>query len=347
MIAALPEEAVSRTTLQQLGFALAIGLVVGASPFTPGGLGPKLVTGSAVAAVVIGVRAFRRRGSTEVVNGDVAALPSIDVPPLFWACALACFAVFLPTGLWLYGQWTSSVWSNGHGLFTPIAMAYIGYGVLRRDTGREAESSAWGYAVLGVGLALLVFDTGIDTKFLSAIALVICLPGISLLLLGTRRTRLLALPLMIGIFMIPVPDNTGLHLLLREFTAAGVEPLLRLFELPYTRDQTVFLMRGVNFHVSDACSGFATLYAAVAISAILSVHTRPLWRAALVLVAALPLALLANVLRIFLLMVLTQIVNPTIMDTQIHPASGVATFLLIAGAMFLLAGPKAVRRVIA
>jgi exosortase len=339
---------VSRTTLQQLGFALAIGLVVSVSPFTPGGLGSKLVTGSAVAALVIGVRALRRTDVDEPAESDdAAALPSVHVPPLFWASALAFFAVFLPTGVWLYGQWTSSVWNNGHGLFTPIAMAYIGYGVLRRDTSREAESSSWGYAVLGLGLALLVLDTGIETKFLSAIALVICLPGISLLLLGARRTQALALPLMIGIFMIPVPDNTGIHLLLRQLTAAGVEPLLQLFELPYDRDQTVFLMRGVNFHVSDACSGFATLYAAVAISAILTVHTRPLWRAAMVLLVAVPLALFANILRIFVLMVLTQLVNPTIMDTQVHPASGVATFLLIACVMFLVAGRKAVRRVIA
>jgi exosortase len=338
---------VSRTTLQQLGFALAIGLVVSASPFTPGGLGPRLVTGSAVAALVMGVRALRRPALAEPAEGDLAALPSIQVPPLFWACALAFFAVFFPTAVWLYGQWTSSVWNNGHGLFTPIAMAYIGYGVLRADASGEQESSRWGYAVLGLGLALLVFDSGINTKFLSAAALVICLPGISLLLLGTRRTRALALPLMIGIFMIPIPDNTGIHLVLREITSAGVEPLLRLFEIPFNRDQTVFLMRGVNFHVSDACSGFATLYAAVAISAILTVHTRPLWRAGLVLLAAAPLALLANILRIFVLMILTQLVNPSIMDTQAHPASGVATFLLIAGVLFLVAGRKAVRRVIA
>jgi len=343
---------VSRTTLQQLGIALGVGLVVGVSPFAPGGLGSKLVMGSAAAALVLGARAFRRNGAARdetlhAADGDAESLPSVDIPPLFWACALAFFAVFLPTATWLYGQWTSSVWSNGHGLFTPVAMAYIGYGVLRRDSNREAETSAWGYAVLGAGLALLVFDTGIDTKYLSAIALVICLPGLSLLLLGARRTKLLALPLVIGIFMIPIPDNTGLHLMLRHITAAGVEPLLRLFEMHYARDQTVFLMRGVNFHVSDACSGFATLYAAVAISAILSVYTRPLWRAALVLAAAWPLALLANTVRIFVLMVLTQMVNPTIMDTQIHPASGVATFLLIAGALFLLAGRKAVRRVIA
>jgi hypothetical protein len=34
------------------------------------------------------------------------------------------------------------------------------------------------------------------------------------------------------------------------------------------------------------------------------------------------------------------------MDTQLHPASGVATFLVIAGVMYLVAGKKAVRRVI-
>lgn len=331
----------SRTTLHSLIFALVVGLVAGASPFTPHGILASLVSGALVGAAVLGFRMVRANGAAVESADDEER---VVLPPLlFWVVLLAFLTAFASTGLWLYRQWTSSIWNNGHGLFTPLIMGYLGYMALRRERSTAPESSPWGFAFLGAGLFLLVYDSAIRTQYLAAIGLVVCVPGLSLLTLGARRTRLLALPLLIGLFMIPIPDDTATHLLLRQITSVGVLPLLNFSGMPYVRDETVFLMPGVNFHVSDACSGFATLYAAVAISIILSVYTRPTWRRLLVLIATFPLAILANVVRIFGLMVLCRIVGPHIMHTQFHPMTGAATFVLIAGALFLIAGRRTLR----
>ena len=50
-----------------------------------------------------------------------------------------------------------------------------------------ASSSPWGFASLVPALALQVIDTGMHTELLSAIALVLALPGLSLLFLGVAR----------------------------------------------------------------------------------------------------------------------------------------------------------------
>ena len=46
---------------------------------------------------------------------------------------------------------------------------------------------------------------GIRSELMSAVGLVLILPGLSLLLLGARRTRLSALPLLIAAMMLPIP----------------------------------------------------------------------------------------------------------------------------------------------
>lgn len=331
----------SRTTLHSLGLALVIGLVVGASPFTPRGIVASLVSGSLVGAAVFGFRLARANGTgfEQAAEQETVVLP----PLLFWAVLAALATAFAPTGLWLYRQWTSSIWTNGHGLFTPLVMGYLAYMALRRDRETGPESSPWGFPLLGVGLGLLVYDAAIRTEYLSALGLVLCIPGLCLLALGARRSRMLLLPLMVGFFMIPVPTDTAVQLVLRKLTAAGVVPLLDLFGPNFIRDDTAFLMPGVMFHISDACSGFATLYAAIGIAIILAVYTRAPWRRVLVLASTFPLALAANIVRVYGLMLLCHVIGPEVMESEIHPMSGVATFLTIAVVLFLVAGRRSVR----
>ncbi len=77
-----------------------------------------------------------------------------------------------------------------------------------------------------------VLDTGMHTQILSAASIVIALPGLSLLFLGTVRTKAIAFPLLFMVFMLPLPLvlTERIHLLLREIatvaTANLVVPLL-------------------------------------------------------------------------------------------------------------------------
>src|SRR5688500_4233987 len=104
-------------------------------------------------------------------------------------------ALLAPTVAWLYERWTMSVWHNAHGLFIPPLVAYLVYEELKRTRHRPAASSAWGFAFLVPALLLHALDAGMHTQLLSALALVLMLPGLALLLLGVERTRAIAFPL--------------------------------------------------------------------------------------------------------------------------------------------------------
>jgi drug/metabolite transporter superfamily protein YnfA len=105
---------------------------------------------------------------------------------------LLAILVFAPTIYWLWQRWTMDIWHNVHGMFIPFVAAYFIYKVLRSDPIVDVEQSAWGFLFLILGLGMIVLDSAIRTQLLSAFGMVVCLPGLSLLLLGSRRTRALA-----------------------------------------------------------------------------------------------------------------------------------------------------------
>ncbi len=157
---------------------------------------------------------------------------------------LLAILVFAPTIYWLCQRWTMSVWHNIHGMFIPFVVAYFIYRVLHSDQIADAEQSAWGFLFLIPGLGMIVLDSAIHTQLLAAFGMVVCLPGLSLLLLGRRRTQALAFAWVLAFFMLPIPAAfiESFTLLLRRISAAGAEPVIALFGGPVARvDTTLFL----------------------------------------------------------------------------------------------------------
>jgi exosortase len=250
--------------------------------------------------------------------------------------------VYAPTVKWLFDRWTMGIWYNGHGLFIPPAVAYFSWLALRREKVQPSQSSAWGFVFLVPALIAHVLDTGIHTQLLSAISIVIALPGLSLLFLGAARTRAIAFPLAFAVFMLPIPlaVTEPLHLVLRHIATAGTTALLPLLGITvFSEGTTLHLVNG-SLEVGDGCSGFSTLYAAGAV-AVLSAFTCDYWRGRIqTLAAAAPIAIASNVVRVALLAVLTEWLGVDVLNTWMHPASGMMTFALSLPLIFWLGRPR-------
>ncbi len=330
-------------TWQNLGLACLAGLLVALSPLTPDDFTPSLIAGIATAAAVLTWRALTAR--PPAAGAEVRERPRLARKHLWIGLCLLAFAgVFAPTFIWLYDRWTASFWQNAHGIFVPFAMLYLAHLILRRDGDTREDASAWGFPFLTAGLILVVLDSGVRNHYLSALGLILCLPGLSLFFLGARRTRLIAAPIFMGILMIPVPNTVATHLFLKRAAAAAVEPLVALLGIPVWREQTVILLPRHAFVVSDACSGFSTLYASVAVAVMLAWYSRSNWRRLSLLMAAPLFAFVSNVLRTLMLIVLTHRFGDVILDTAIHEASGVVAFSGILVLLLLMADQRGLRR---
>jgi exosortase len=264
--------------------------------------------------------------------------------------AVALMSVlYLPTVLWLIDRWTISVWHNAHGFLVPPAVGYMVYQELHARRLTVNRGTAWGLLLIVPALIMHALDAGLQTQLLSAASLVVLLPGLALLLLGVAKTKAIAFPLAFLLFMLPIPLSftERMHFALREIATAGTEWFMPLVGIPVLTEGTTLYFPHATLFVSDACSGFSTLYAALAV-ACLTAYTSPSnVNRLLILIAAAPLAIVANVLRVILLSLVVAWQGTAVLDTFVHPLSGVMTFMLSLPVIFWLGQPGRRRTVTA
>ena len=257
-----------------------------------------------------------------------------------WLVAVGLVALFAPTAVWLWERWTLSVWHNAHGLLLVPVVGFLIYEELKGLRHLPTSSTPWGFVILVPALALHALDAGINTQLLAAVALVLALPGLSLLFLGVERTKAIAFPLFLLVLALPIPLSftETIHLKLRHLATAGTAAIVPHFGIPVFVEGTTLHMAAGALQIADACSGFSTLHAAIAVSLLTAYLTPSVPRRVLVLLAAAPIAIASNVLRIILLVVMVVWRGPDVLETFIHPLSGMMTFALSLPIIFWLGG---------
>jgi exosortase len=259
--------------------------------------------------------------------------------------AVELVALYAPTVQWLWGRWTMSVWHHAHGLLIPPVVAYFVHQELSQRKHLPVSSSAWGFAILIPALALQALDAGMHTELLSAVSLVLALPGLSLLFIGVKRTRAIAIPLVFLAFALPIPLalTEQIHWQLRLVATGATSAIVPWLGIPvFVEGTTLHMARGA-LQVADACSGFSTVYAAIAVAFLTAYSARSGVRRTAVLLSAVPLAIASNILRVVTLVVLVVWRGPEILETFIHPLSGLMTFALALPVIFWIGGDLAPR----
>lgn len=254
---------------------------------------------------------------------------------------LELIVLYAPTTKFLWERWTMSVWHNAHGVLVPPVVAYLIYQELKKFQGTPTPAgSIWGFVFLIPALIIHSLDTGMHTQLLSAASILIALPGLSLLLLGVERTRAILFPLAFLAAALPIPlgMTEQIHMQLRLFTTAATALLVPMLGIPAFAEGTTLQLPVGPLEIADACSGFSTLYAAGAVACLTAYSTSGWRRRALVLLSAAPLAIAANILRIVLLAALVVWQGAEVLETFIHPLSGMMTFALALPVIFWLGG---------
>ena len=283
---------------------------------------------------------------------DVRSRTEAEAPTLLGRALLVLVAVelvllYAPTSRWLVDRWTMGVWNNAHGFMIPLVVAWFMWQELQPLRTLPREGSAWGLLFLVPALVIHVLDTGMHTQILSAASIVVALPGLSLLFLGTARTKAIAFPLAFLALMLPIPlaMTERIHLVLRHISTNGAAAVLPWLGVTvFTEGTTLHLRQGV-LEVGDGCSGFSTLYAACAVAA-LAAYSCDNWRGRmLALGGAAPLAIASNVIRVILLVFVVRVLGMGALETWLHPASGMLTFALTIPVILWLGRPRGKERV--
>lgn len=253
---------------------------------------------------------------------------------------LAALVVFLYYDVLTYlvlGWWTDPNFS--HGFFVPLFSLFVVWQDRRQLASISVKPSAWGIVIIAGSLCLLVVGTMGAELFVSRSSFIFLLAGLIVSFFGWEHFRGLLFPWACLFLMIPLPAivfnqiTFPLQLLASQVSTS----LLRVFDVPVLREGNVIQVPAMPLEVAEACSGIRSLISLGTLAVIYGylLETR-LWRRIVLVLAAVPIAVFANALRITGTGLVAQYWNPKNAEGFFHEFSGWVIFIFSLALLLLV-----------
>jgi exosortase len=246
-----------------------------------------------------------------------------------------------------------------HGLLIPFIIGYILWA--GRDSLARTEKrprAAMGAAFVALALAVLWAGTAGAELFVQRTSLVLLLAGLCLYFWGWRLLRAVAVPLLLFALAIPIPAIVfnKVAFPLQLFASRCAVWVMQAVGIPVLRDGNVIELYPLGaattkkLEVVEACSGIRSLMTLVTLAVVFAYFTSPsnngggaggdrrlsryaALRAVLIVLAAVPIAIITNAARVSGTGVLARYYGTQVADGFFHEFSGwviyVAAFLLL------------------
>jgi exosortase len=242
--------------------------------------------------------------------------------------ALAFVVLFAKPAAMLAKDW----WTNpeaGHGLLLfPVAL-WLAW---RSGLVAERRPNFWLGVLVLIGAVLLRAVSELASeRYTMRLSMVIALGGLVLCYWGRSQLRQWWLPMLLLALSVPLPEliTSGLALPLQFRASRMGAALLEWRHVPVRLSGNILEIPGHRLFVTEACSGLRSLTALLSVS----VLTAGLWlqssvMRALLVVAAIPVAIALNGVRVFLTGFLVFFVDPKMGEGFLHLTEGWLLFLV-------------------
>jgi len=256
-------------------------------------------------------------------------------------CAWAGLGVCL---VWLYADLTTGLvrqWAKdedySHGFIVVPLVAYFVWA--RRQALREApiRPALVGLAVLAGSLLCFVAGQLGAELFLTRVSLIGVFAGLILFLGGWAQLRLLAFPLGFLTLMIPLPEIlfNRITFPLQMLASQLGEVVIAASGIPVMREGNVLLLPNRALEVAEACSGIRSLMSLTMLAVVLGYFTeRRTWARVLIALAAVPIAVAANALRVAGTGLASYWISPAAAEGFFHTFSGWLMFVVALACLF-------------
>jgi exosortase len=270
------------------------------------------------------------------VPATVSSRSELPIPAILFFLALVIL-LFLPVLSDLVAQWINDE-NMGYAFFVPLVAGYVIW--LDRERILEAPVKpcwpalalvVWGFLQMLLGLlgALSV---------LSRTALIVTMVGVVWTIAGTAVVRALLLPIILLLFMVPIPlyvyqrMTIPLQNLATNLAAFGLDTL----GIPVSQDGNVLTLPDQHsLDVVDACSGIRSLLSLTFLSVAYGrLYETRKWVKIALLLATVPIAIGCNAARITLTGILTEY-KPAIAEGAYHAFEGWVIFMFELAALLV------------
>lgn len=242
------------------------------------------------------------------------ASPRAIAPPVSWRdpsqriplISLGILVVLLVLAYWDMFALISAAWNEplySHGWIVPL-FAVVLMWMRWEPFGEVPAFERWvGLALLAFGLSVRLVAAYATMNPLDRLSFLPSIFGVFILVGGFNVIRWAGPSLGFLIFMFPLPTILERAVLLRLQTLASVCStfVLQTMGIAAFRQGNLINIAGIDLFVADACSGLRmlTIFCALAVAMVFLVE-RPWWDKFIILLSAVPIALLVNIIRITL-----------------------------------------------
>ncbi|MEM9351600.1 MAG: exosortase/archaeosortase family protein [Planctomycetota bacterium] len=256
----------------------------------------------------------------------------------FWLMIAAMTYGYLNMLIYTASYWSEDLYS--HGWIVPLFAGYLLW-VRRKPIQRVEARERWiGVGMIAAGLGLRLFGSYYDMDPLDRISFIVCLVGICQLIGGYSMMKWAGLAVAFVVFMFPLPAQLQYTVLtgLQKVAAVCSTFVLQMLGVPALRDGSRIMIDQLPLEVADACSGLrmSTIFLAMCVAMAMLVE-RPWWDRCIILLSAIPIALVTNIIRITvtaLLFMWFGMENKTI-EYVIHDYAGLAMMPIALGLLGL------------
>ncbi len=245
--------------------------------------------------------------------------------------------LYAPFALRLATQWWQDP-NYTHGFLVPVFSFFLIW-ERRAKLAALRLKPAWpGVVILLFALIALVLGTIKSEFFLYRISVLLFVAGVVVFLAGWRHLAEISFPL--AFLVVMIPSSTLLEQItfpLQILASKTASFLLMLAGVPAVREGNIILLPSARLEVAEACSGIRSLFSLLTLTVVYGyLAETKIGVRVLLAVMAVPIAVLANALRIAFTGLVVEYWDVERAEGTIHLLSGWLVFVASLALIFLL-----------
>ncbi len=224
-----------------------------------------------------------------------------------------------------------------HGFLVPLISIYLIWKQRGRLRATSRKPALLGLLGILAAAALLVVGTAGAEVFTQRVSLIVLLGSSVLFLFGWRHFGLVLFPLAFLLLAIPLPYVIYYSLTgpMQSYAAKFAIWGLKGIGVQAFAQGNIIHLAGTSLEVAEACSGIRSLYAFLALGALVAYATAiPWWTRILVFLVTIPLSIAGNAVRVWGSGLGATLIGPEATHGTIHEFFGLLVF---AGSLILFA----------
>lgn len=238
---------------------------------------------------------------------------------------LLFIALYVPVFIWLVGVWVDDPYLSHGFMILPVSMFFVW---AKRRFLKSDNHFLPGVYVFVTGIAVYVVGFICHYYWLWAFSFPISVSGLLLFFTGISGLRTVAFSVFFLIFMIPFPFLDLIGVPLQTIAASGSAWIVQLFGIPVTLIGAEVYLPDAAFTVGLPCSGMNTLVSLLAFSSLLLYCLKSsIIKNVGLFAITFPVAIIANIIRIALLLLIAHFWGTDTAMTYFHDYSSLILFI--------------------